>query len=81
MITCEAFMAEFGSYLEGELVGEVRREIERHLAHCRTCEVLYDSTSKTLQIVSKSGSFDLPETAIRLIADKVMARIRKRPSI
>ena len=70
-------MAEFGNYLEGDLAADVRRQLESHLAHCRTCQVLYDSTRKTLQIVTDSGSFDLPETAGKLIADKIMARIRK----
>jgi dihydroneopterin aldolase len=70
-------MAEFGSYLEGDLTADVRRQLESHLAHCRTCQVLYDSTRKTLKIVTESGSFDLPETAARLITDEIMARIRK----
>jgi hypothetical protein len=70
-------MAEFGNYLEGDLAADVRRQLESHLAHCRTCQVLYDSTRKTLQIVTDSGSFDLPETAGKLIADKIMARICK----
>jgi dihydroneopterin aldolase len=70
-------MAEFGNFLEGDLDTDVRRQLENHLAHCRTCQVLYDSTRKTLKIVTDSGSFDLPETAAKLIADKIMARIRR----
>jgi hypothetical protein len=79
VISCEAFMAEFGNFLEGDLATDVRRQLENHLAHCRTCQVLYDSTRKTIKIVTDSGSFDLPETAAKLIADKIMARIRRQP--
>jgi dihydroneopterin aldolase len=70
-------MAELGNYLEGDVAADVRRHLESHLASCRTCQVLYDSVRKTVKIVTDSGSFDLPETAAKLIADKIMARIRQ----
>jgi len=76
VISCDEFMEAFGDYLEGEVAAEVRNQIESHLSHCRTCQVIYDSTRKTLQIVTDSGSFDLPEAAGKPIRDKIMARIR-----
>jgi hypothetical protein len=79
MITCDEFMAELGNYLEGDVAFEVRQQLERHLSHCQTCQVVYDSTLKTVKIVTDSGSFDLPEVAARPIRDKIMARIRKGP--
>ena len=78
MISCSDFMAEIGNYLEGDVAAEVRLQLENHLSHCRTCTVLYDSTRKTLQIVTDSGSFDLPEVTFKSIAEKVMARIRSQ---
>lgn len=76
MITCEQFMADFGDYFEGEVAADLRREMEGHLSHCRTCQVVCDSTSKTVTIVTDSGSFYLrPEAAQPLIA-QIMARIR-----
>ncbi len=76
MISCTDFMAEIGNYVEGDLADELRIQLENHLAHCATCQVVYDSTRKTLSIVTDSGSFDLPEAAFKPIAAKVMARIR-----
>jgi hypothetical protein len=72
-------MAEFGNYLEGDQAADIRRQLETHLAHCRTCQVFYDSTCKTVKIVTDSGAFDLPDTAAKLIGDEIMARIRKIP--
>jgi predicted anti-sigma-YlaC factor YlaD len=77
VITCEEFMADFGNYLEGEVAGELRRQIESHLSHCRTCQVVYDSTRKTVKIVTDSRSFDLPDEAAKQIVAQIMARIRK----
>lgn len=77
MITCDEFMAQFRNYLEGEVAGEIRRQIESHLAHCQTCQVVYDSTRKTIKIVTDSHSFDLPDEASKLVTAQIMARIRK----
>ena len=76
MISCDEFMAAFGDYLEGDLAAEVRHQLDSHLGHCRTCQVIYDSSRKTLKILTESGSFDLPEGAAKPIREKIMARIR-----
>ncbi len=76
MISCDEFMTAFGDYLEGDIAAEVRQQLDSHLSHCRTCQVIYDSSCKTLKILTDSGSFDLPEAAAKPIRDKIMARIR-----
>lgn len=73
-------MAEIGNYLEGDVAAEVRLQLESHLAHCQTCQVVYDSTRKTLKIVTDSGSFDLADGASKPIVAKVMAKIRSERS-
>jgi len=41
--------------------------------------VLYDSTCKTVKIVTESGSFELPKSVSDPIIDRVMARLRTGP--
>lgn len=77
MITCDEFMAELGNYLDEDVAAEVRQQLEQHRSHCQTCQVVYDSTLKTVKIVTDSGSFDLLEAAAKPIRDKIMARIRQ----
>lgn len=77
MITCEEFLAEFGDYLENQVSPEVRKELEEHLSKCRACRVLYDSSRKTVKIVTESNSFELPENVFEPIIDRVMAKLRK----
>jgi hypothetical protein len=76
LITCADFMAEIGNYLEGDVADEIRHQLEQHLSHCQTCTVLVDSSRKTLKIVTDTGTFDLPESTFRPIAERIMARIR-----
>ena len=70
-------MAEIGNYLEGDVAEEVRVQLAHHLSHCQTCTVLVDSTRKTMKIVTDTGTFDLPDTTFRPIAERIMTRIRE----
>jgi hypothetical protein len=76
MISCDEFLAEFGDFLSNRVSPEVREQLNLHLSQCRTCQVLYDSTLKTLKIVTDSRSFDLPSDVSEEIVDRVMAKIR-----
>ena len=77
MISCRDFISELGNLLDEDVASEIREQLEVHLAHCNTCQVLYDSTRKTLHIVTESGSFEYPEPIAEPLVSKVMDRIRK----
>jgi Putative zinc-finger len=76
MITCDEFFSEFGDYIENQVSPEVRQELELHLSQCRACQVLYDSTCKTIRIVTDSKSFELPQSVSDSIVDRVIARLK-----
>ena len=80
MITCEEFFAEFADYLENHVSPEVRQELELHLSQCRVCHVLYDSSRKTVKMVSESNSYELPQDVVDPIIDRVMAKLRTKGS-
>lgn len=76
MITCDEFLTEFADYLENRVSPEVREQLELHLAQCRTCHVLYDSTRKTLKIVTETNSFDLPAELSEEMVTRIMTKVR-----
>jgi len=76
VITCEEFFAEFGDYLEDQVSPEVRRELELHLSQCRACHVLYDSSLKTIKIVTESSLFEIPQNVFDPIIERVMVKLR-----
>ena len=76
MITCDEFLAEFGDFIENQASPEVRKELELHLSQCRACQVLCDSTRKTVKIVTDSRSFELPQKVSDSIIDRVIERLR-----
>lgn len=76
MISCQDFITELGNLLDEDVAVEVRQSLEAHLAHCQTCQVLYDSTKKTLRIVTESGSFEYPEPIAEPLVTKIMDKVR-----
>jgi hypothetical protein len=64
--------------MDESVAGEVRIQLENHLAHCQTCQVIVDSTCKTVRIVTDSGSFDLPDALLKPITAEIMAKIRRK---
>ena len=77
MFSCAAFLAEFGDYLDGCAKPEIKSCIEEHLRECKTCQVIIDSTSKTIRIVTDSESFTLAAADVEPIVQDVMTRVRK----
>jgi hypothetical protein len=77
MFSCADFLAEFGDYLEGCAKPEIKSCIEEHLRECRTCEVIVDSTSKTIRIVTETDNFLLLADDVEPIVQNVMSRVRK----
>jgi predicted anti-sigma-YlaC factor YlaD len=78
MISCTDFLNDMSNYLDGEVAAEVRAQLEAHLSHCQSCNVVIDSTRKTIQIVADSQCFDLPEHVIQPITERIFARIKSQ---
>ena len=79
MFSCEDVRAALGDYLDGDVSSDIRRELERHLAECRTCQVLYDTTRKTLRIVTDVGSFEVPEAVSERLINRIMSGLTASP--
>jgi anti-sigma factor RsiW len=77
MFSCEEVLAELSNYVDDELTAALRQQLEEHLVHCRTCSAVYDSTRKTLRIVTDSGAFELSEEVSARIANNISTRIRR----
>ena len=77
-MTCAEFLAEFGDYLDDTANPDLRARLEEHLHECQTCTVIVDSTLKTIQIVTDSGSFSLPEDAVEVIVKEIMHRVHEQ---
>jgi anti-sigma factor RsiW len=75
-ISCSDFVAEIGNLLDGGVDPDLRAHLEAHLAVCKACTVVYDSTRKTIRIVADTGTFELSAGELKTETESVMARIR-----
>jgi len=78
MFRCEDVVAGLSDYLDNELAESLRKQVEEHMVHCQTCRAVYDSTRKTLRIVTESGSFELSEDVSARVAASIREKIRAR---
>jgi hypothetical protein len=77
VLNCGDVIAQLAGFLDEQLPAELRREIEHHLAECRTCTAIYDSTRKTIRITTESRTFEIPEGASGRLIARIMARVRE----
>jgi anti-sigma factor RsiW len=73
---CDAVRERISGLLDGELPESLRLELERHLADCRTCRLLFDSGRRTLTILSDSGAFELPARVSESLTAAILDRVR-----
>jgi predicted anti-sigma-YlaC factor YlaD len=79
MLNCEQVRAVLGDYLDAVLPADVRSELVQHLADCRTCEVLFDTTRQTLRIVSDVGSYEVPTVVSERLVKRIMSILTSPP--
>jgi anti-sigma factor RsiW len=60
MMDCKEVLANLSDYVDGEVSVELRKTIERHIARCRRCRVVLDTTRRTLKLVLDAEPFEVP---------------------
>jgi anti-sigma factor (TIGR02949 family) len=60
MIDCKHVWSQVSDYIDGTVTQEERKTIERHLANCRHCSAVMDSTRNILVLVGDARTFEVP---------------------
>jgi anti-sigma factor RsiW len=60
MLDCKEVLDNLSCYIDGEGGAELRSALEKHVAQCRRCRVMLDTTRRTLKIVSDAEPFEVP---------------------
>ncbi|MGB8473466.1 MAG: zf-HC2 domain-containing protein [Candidatus Acidiferrum sp.] len=59
-MNCQDIIHELSTYIDGELDGAMKRELESHLQDCEECRLVVDQTKKTIQIFCDCEPIELP---------------------
>jgi anti-sigma factor RsiW len=60
VLNCKHVWAQISDYIDGTVPPELRADIEEHLAHCRHCAAVLDSTRNILVLIADDRTFELP---------------------
>lgn len=54
-MTCAELVAYLSAYLDRELDGDLVADADAHLATCRNCQVVLDTTRRTIRLLYEDG--------------------------
>jgi anti-sigma factor RsiW len=73
-VTCKEFLASLDDLIDGSVTAETRAELQAHLGRCGHCEVILNTTLKTIEIYRSHELYDLPDD----LHERLHAAIMKR---
>jgi anti-sigma factor RsiW len=76
-VTCAEFLALLDDLIDDSLTPEVRADFEKHLRGCGHCEVILNTTRKTIEIYRSHEIYDLPAGLRERLHAAIMARCKK----
>jgi len=79
VFSCDEFRRGLSDLVDDEAARSLRERLERHLAECRTCGVLYDTTRRTIRIVTDAGNWEVPEDVSARLVSKILGAMKSRP--
>jgi len=60
VLDCKHVWREISNYIDGDIDPVVRANVEEHLANCRHCAAILDSTRNIIYLVADERTFSLP---------------------
>jgi anti-sigma factor RsiW len=77
-LKCKDVVRELSNFLDGELDGALVAEVERHLAHCEDCQLIVDTTRKTIQVYCNSKPAELPDDVRTRLHSALQLHLQKK---
>ena len=74
MISCKEVMKEISSYLDGELDEDLKQHLRDHLKKCHDCQVIFDTTRRTIELYCDGKLFPLPDA----VRDRLHEALRRK---
>ena len=76
-MTCKEFLAQLDDLIDGSVSSQMRIELEAHIGKCGHCEVILNTTRKTIEIYRSHEIYELPSTLQERLHAAIMARCKK----
>jgi anti-sigma factor RsiW len=73
-LNCQKVFQEISNYIDGDLDAELKMAIESHACGCHHCEVVVNTTRKTIDLYCDGRLFALPV----LVRERLHVVLRQR---
>ena len=74
LLTCKDFLQELNDYLDGTVDVELRQKLKSHINECPNCWVIFDTSSKTIQVYKGMEPQKIPQD----VHDRLMLALQKK---
>ena len=71
-MTCTEFLAQMTDYFDGEVEPRLLEEIQSHLGECHHCEILVDTTQKTIKVYRDHQVYELTDEVRERTVTRIM---------
>lgn len=78
-MTCEELIAYLSSYIDHEMDAALVAEVQEHIAHCRNCRVVLDTTQRLIVLVHDEGQRTIPAGQRRTLFERLHRAFLNRP--
>lgn len=79
VLDCKHVWKQISNYIDGSVPPELREQIETHLANCRHCAAVLDSTRNILVLVADERTFELPVGFSERLHARLQAELSANP--
>ncbi|HET6840762.1 MAG TPA: anti-sigma factor [Candidatus Angelobacter sp.] len=73
---CSEFLTELTDYLDGSITTSIRVELEEHLQWCHECEVVLNTTKKTIEIYRNNQLYELPDSLRMRLQEAIIKKCK-----
>ncbi|MCB9136228.1 MAG: zf-HC2 domain-containing protein [Anaerolineales bacterium] len=75
-MTHDQFRAHLSEYIDCELTGDLRKEMESHLDECEDCRVLFVTTQKVIELSREQVTPKLSQAFVDELTERVKRAYR-----
>ena len=76
-MTCTEFLSKLDDYFDGNVDVDFLAEVRAHVKKCSHCEVVMDTTRKTISIYRENEVYEFPEELRERLHAAIMAKCSK----
>ncbi len=73
-MNCTDFLAKLTDYFDGQIDPDLLVEVKEHLGTCHHCEVVVNTTRKTIDIYRHEQPYEFPEDLSTRLRSAIMQR-------